>query len=145
MPSPDDIFYVIGFTRGDIAVGALRNLISLSLKSLEQMTKLQLRLHCFQLAVHYSQLVSSLLRIAKGDTKNAEGNEIGNDGRDKATSLVRIVSFFVFPIFFAYGWWRVRFNSNSERRWWIGLCSAVIGPILSRYGFNGFLDWSLQF
>src|SRR6267142_2245722 len=63
MPSPDDIFYVIGFTRGDIAVGALRNLISLSLKSLEQMTKLHQRVGPLAIAAARGVVVKEPIEV----------------------------------------------------------------------------------
>ena len=63
MPSPDDIFYVIGFTRADIAVGALRNLISLSLKSLEQMTKLHQRVGPLAIAAARGVVVKEPIEV----------------------------------------------------------------------------------
>lgn len=63
MPSPDDNFYVIGFTRGDIAAGALRNLLSLSLKSLEQMTKLHKRVGPLAIAAARGLVVKEPIEV----------------------------------------------------------------------------------
>ena len=63
MPSPVDIFYVIGFTRADIAAGALRNLISLSLKSLEQMTKLHQRVGPLAIAAARGLVVKERIEV----------------------------------------------------------------------------------
>jgi len=63
MPSPDDISYVIGFTRGDVAVGAFRNLISLSLKSLEQMTKLHQRVGPLAIAAARGLVVKERIEV----------------------------------------------------------------------------------
>src|SRR5260370_8755643 len=74
MPSPDDIFYVIGFTRGDIAVGALRNLISLSLKSLEQMTKLHQRVGPLAIAAARGLVVTEPIEVYFESPLYAEPN-----------------------------------------------------------------------
>ncbi len=63
MPSPVDIFYVIGFTRAAIAAGALRNLISLSLKSLEQMTKLHQRVGPLAIAAARGLVVKEPIEV----------------------------------------------------------------------------------
>lgn len=63
MPSPDDIFYVIGFTRADIASGALRNLLSLSLKSLEQMTRLHQRVGPLAIAAARGLVVKEPIEV----------------------------------------------------------------------------------
>ena len=63
MPSPDDIFYIIGFTNADIASGALRNLLSLSLKSLEQMTRLHQRVGPLAIAAARGLVVKETIEV----------------------------------------------------------------------------------
>jgi hypothetical protein len=84
LPSPDDIFYVIGFTRADIASGALHNLTSLSLKSLEEMRKLHQRVGPLAIAAAHGLVAKETIEVYFESALDAEQgrnfrNEYGED------------------------------------------------------------------
>jgi hypothetical protein len=63
MPSQDDVFYVVGFTREDILAGALRSLTSLSFKALEETGRLHQRLGRLAIAAERGVVVKNTIEI----------------------------------------------------------------------------------